>query len=108
MDSGVKSGNLASREAETVFQNIATSSEETLSLSKEILAATGIQKEAMNNTVKNIEQIVVVSEETAAGTEEIATSAKALSQGMNEVSATSKDLADVATQLMNGVARFKV
>jgi methyl-accepting chemotaxis protein len=108
MDTSVKSGNMASREAEVVFESIATSSEETLTLSKEILAATGVQKEAMNNTVKNIEQIVVVSEETAAGTEEIATSAKALSQGMNEVSATSKDLADVATQLMNGVSRFKV
>ncbi len=108
MDTSVKSGNSASREAETVFQSIATSSSETLSLSKEILAATGVQKEAMTNTVKNIEQIVVVSEETAAGTEQIATSAKALSQGMNEVSATSKDLADVATQLMNGVAKFKV
>ena len=108
MDSSVKSGHSASKEAESVFESISTSSNETLILSKEILNATAKQKEAMGNTVKSIEKIVVVSEETAAGTEEIATSSKELSGGMTEVGATSKDLADVATQLMDGVAKFKI
>lgn len=108
MDHSVKSGHIASREAEAVFQSISSSSNETLVLSKEILNATGAQKEAMTNTVKSIEKIVVVSEETAAGTEQIATSSKALSGGMTEVGATSKDLADVASQLMEGVAKFKI
>lgn len=108
MDHSVKSGHMASKEAESVFESISASSNETLVLSKEILAATGIQKDAMTNTVKSIEKIVVVSEETAAGTEQIATSSKSLSSGMNEVGATSKDLADVATQLMEGVAKFKI
>jgi len=108
MDHSVKSGHSASKEAESVFASISQSSEETLSLSKEILAATDLQKEAMKDTVKSIEKIVVVSEETAAGTEQIATSSKELSVGMNEVGATSKDLADVASQLMEGVAKFVI
>jgi methyl-accepting chemotaxis protein len=108
MDSSVKSGHSASKEAEFVFESISISTNETLVLSKEILNATGIQKEAMQNTVKSIEKIVVVSEETAAGTEQIATSSKELSGGMTEVGATSKDLADVANQLLESVAKFKI
>lgn len=108
MDHSVKSGHLASKEAESVFQSISQSSNETLILSKEILVSTGAQKDAMTNTVKSIEKIVVVSEETAAGTEQIATSSKELSQGMIEVGSTSKDLADVANQLLESVAKFKI
>jgi len=108
MDHSVKSGHSASKEAESVFESISASSNETLTLSKEILMATGVQKEAMMNTVKSIEKIVVVSEETATGTEQIATSSKELSGGMTEVGATSKDLADVANQLLESVAKFKV
>ena len=108
MDHSVKSGHTASKEAESVFESISLSSNETLVLSKEILAATALQKEAMTDTVKSIEKIVVVSEETAAGTEQIATSSKELSGGMTEVGATSKDLADVANQLLESVAKFKI
>lgn len=108
MDTSVKSGNQASKEAEEVFQNIEKSTSETFSLSKEILTASGEQRSAINETVKNIEKIVVVSEETAAGTEQIATSSKNMSLGMQEVTATSKDLAGVAIQLQDGVSKFKL
>lgn len=108
MDNSVKSGNQASKEAEEVFQNIEKSTFETLSLSKDILLASGEQRAAINETVKNIEKIVVVSEETAAGTEQIATSSKNMSLGMQEVTATSKDLAGVAVQLQDGVSKFKL
>lgn len=108
MDISVKGGNQASKEAEVVFQTIENSTMETLNMSNEIVSATGEQKESIHDTVKNIEKIVVVSEETASGTEQIASSTKELSQGMNEVTATSKDLADVAQQLLDGVSRFKL
>ncbi len=108
MESNVKLGNQASREAEFVFQSIEKSSIDTLNLSKEILEGAAGQKESINNTVKNIEKIVVVSEETASGTEQVASSTKELSQGMNEVTSTSKDLADVANQLLESVSKFKL
>ncbi len=108
MEMSVKSGNVASKEAEVVFQNIEKTSGETLELSKEIVEATGIQKEAINSTAKNIEKIVVVAEETASGTEQVASSGKELAQGMNEVTATSKDLAGVANQLQDSIAKFKL
>ena len=91
-----------------MFFTIEKSTSETLQLSQEIVDATNKQKDAINETVKNIEKIVVVSEETAAGSEQIATSSKNLNIGMEEVANTSKDLASVANQLLDGVSKFKL
>lgn len=108
MGVSVKSGNAASKEAEVVFGSIGKMTGETFELSQEIQRATEEQKSSINETVKNIEKIVVVSEETAAGTEQIATSSKDLSQGMDEVNDTSKQLATAANQLNQGVSKFKL
>ncbi|GJM63827.1 PAS domain S-box protein [Persicobacter diffluens] len=108
MEVSVKNGNKAGGEAEAVFRKIDQASVETLSLSKQILESAAVQEEAINGTVKNIEKVVVVSEETASGTEQIASSSQELNQGMDEVSATSSDLADVAYQLLEGVSKFKL
>ena len=108
MEQNVKLGSTSSTEAEEVFKIIDAASEKVLKLSLGIAESTSKQEEAINDTVKNIEKIVVVSEETASGTEEIAASSKELSQGMDEVSATSKDLADVANQLTDEVSKFKL
>lgn len=108
MEVSVKSGNKASKEAEEAFKIIDSSSEQTFALSDEIMTSTRDQEDSINNTVKNIEKIVVVSEETASGTEQLAASSKDMSEGMDEVSATSKDLADVARQLLDTVSKFKL
>lgn len=106
MSSSVKDGNEASKEAEEVFVEIDQSVIETLSLSEDVLQATDAQKVSIDETVKNIEKIVTVSEETSSGTEEIATSSKDLSDGMNEFNSSSKGLADIANQLQEGVSKF--
>jgi methyl-accepting chemotaxis protein len=108
MESNVKSGMKASEEAQSVFESIEKASHETLDLSKEIVEATESQKESIHATAKNIEKIVVVAEETDSGTEQVASSSKVLSQGMNEVTATSEDLANVANQLQESISKFKL
>lgn len=108
MGHSVASGNEASKEAETVFVEIDQSISETLGLSEDVLGATESQKEGIEETVKNIEKIVIVSEETSSGTEEIATSSKDLSNGMTEFNSSSKGLADIANQLQLGVSKFKL
>lgn len=108
MGVSVKNGNQASKDAEEVFSVIEKSTSETLALSKEIQQSTSSQKDSINSTVKNIEQIVVVSEETAAGSEQVATSSKELSQGMEEVTSTSQQLSEVAIQLQEGVSKFNL
>ncbi|WP_052592425.1 methyl-accepting chemotaxis protein [Aureispira sp. CCB-QB1] len=108
MELNVKSGMQASKEAQSVFESIEKASHETLDLSKEIVEATEGQKDSIHATAKNIEKIVVVAEETASGTEQVASSSKVLSQGMNEVTATSEDLANVANQLQESISKFKL
>ncbi len=106
MGTSVNSGNEASQEAESVFKEIDASIVETLGLSEKVLTATEIQRVNIDETVKNIEKIVVVAEETSSGTEQIATSSKDLSNGMEEFNASSIGLADIANQLRLGVSKF--
>lgn len=108
MKNSVENGSSASKEAESVFQEIFQSSTNTLSLSKEILDATKIQKDSIGNVVKNIEKIVVVSEEVAAGTQEIASSSMELNKSMGEITKSSENLATVANELKKGVERFQL
>ena len=108
METSVTSGGKASKAVEEVFVSIEQSNTETLSLSKEIVSSTTEQRVSIGDTVKNIEKIVVVSEETAAGSEQIATSSKELSEGMDEVASTSRSLSEVAEQLQDNVAKFQL
>lgn len=108
MEESVKQGNSASKEAETIFLEIADSSKETLDYSLEINKSTGDQKNSIDSVVKNIEQIVVVAEETAAGTEQVATSSRELDNGMTEVTETSNSLSQIAEELKAGVNQFRL
>ncbi len=106
MEDSVKNGNSATQEANTVFESIFHSSKQTFTLSGEVLKATVGQKDSIGNVVKNIEKIVVVSEETAAGTKNVARSSDELSTSMGEISSTSESLAEVASKVKKGVERF--
>ncbi|MFK7796542.1 MAG: methyl-accepting chemotaxis protein [Aureispira sp.] len=108
MEKSVGLGMDASRKAEEVFESIEESNKETLDLSNEIVGATEEQRASIHATARNIEKIVIVAEETASGTEQVANSSHVLSQGMNEVTATSEDLAKVATQLQENISKFKL
>ncbi|MBL3655747.1 methyl-accepting chemotaxis protein [Fulvivirga sediminis] len=108
MTSSVKDGTGATKEAEKIFEEISTSSAETLELSKFIKEASSSQKSSVDIVAKNIEQIVVVAEETAAGTEEIATSSASLNGAMEDVSASSSQLTQISLELKQRVNKFKL
>jgi methyl-accepting chemotaxis protein len=108
MQSSVKDGNKATNEAEEIFQEIADSSEETFTYSKEIQEATSGQKSSVDVVMKNIEQIVVVAEETAAGTQQAASSSQQMAMAMGEISEGSNKLSGVAAELQTGVNKFKL
>ncbi len=108
MAGSVKEGNKASKEAEVIFQEIAKSSKDTLSFSKEIQEATVGQKSSIDTVVKNIEQIVVVAEETAAGTQQVASSSQELNASMDEITRSSNQLSEIAAELQAGVNQFKL
>ncbi|MGM0579079.1 MAG: PAS domain S-box protein [Bacteroidota bacterium] len=106
MQSSVKDGGNATKDAENIFVEIAGSSDTTFQHSKEILTASNGQKDAMEAVVKNIEQIVVVAEETAAGTQQVASSSQELNAGMVEVTDASNQLSKIAEELKSGIKKF--
>ncbi|RAW01012.1 PAS domain S-box protein [Pseudochryseolinea flava] len=108
MQTSVKDGNAATNEAQDIFQEIAQSSDETFSFSKEIQEATSGQRVSIDLVVKNIEQIVVVAEETAAGTQQAASASQQLNNSMSEITDGSNKLSGVATELQTGVNKFKL
>ncbi|MEM9360801.1 MAG: methyl-accepting chemotaxis protein, partial [Pseudomonadota bacterium] len=103
MEDSVKLGNDASTEAEEVFEAIDKTTAETFSQSGEITEAASFQENSINSSVAAIEKIVVVSEETAAGSNQVANSAGELSDGMDEISQASEALTDIANQLLHAV-----
>jgi methyl-accepting chemotaxis protein len=58
--------------------------------------------------VKNIEQIVVVSEETAAGAQQVASSSQQMNTGMVEIARAGDELSAVAAELQAGIQQFKL
>ena len=108
MSTSVKSGENTSRAAADSFKVIHDSSHLNLEISEEILNATQSQILNINNVVNITEGIVVIAEETAAGTEQIASSAAELSTGMEVYNQKIQKLAEVAESLKAGVSILKL
>ena len=106
MSLSVKNGEQASKEASEVFKEISDTSDRTFRHSQEILEATKVQVKDINAVVSITENVVVIAEETAAGTEQVASSATELSSGMMGYTEKSQQLARVAEELKSGISRF--
>ena len=106
MEGSVKDGNSATIDAEKIFKDIASSSEETFNISQEIREVTSAQKGSIDAVAKNIEQIVVVAEETAAGAQQVASSSQELNSSMEEIGNASAKLSEIASELQAGVNQF--
>ncbi|MEO9965281.1 MAG: methyl-accepting chemotaxis protein [Reichenbachiella sp.] len=108
MSQGVKIGETASKDAAEMFKKIAEKAGHNLTLSEAIVTATEAQQKDIRLVVSNTENIVVIAEETAAGTEEIASSASELSSGMESYTQKSLRLTKIAEELKAGVSKFKL
>lgn len=108
MSDSVSRGVEASKEASLAFKDIAESSTTTLQYSKEILEASTQQVERLNEFVSITESIAVISEQTSASTEEVASSAIELSSGMNNYIHKSQYLNDISRQLKEDLDQFKL
>ena len=92
--------------AQREFYQIAESSNKTLSLSKEILAASSEKRNELGAIAKLTEGIVIIAEETASGTDQLASSMIQVSHGMNLFKSKTQRLGSVATNLSNEVGKF--
>ncbi|MEO9484757.1 MAG: methyl-accepting chemotaxis protein [Ekhidna sp.] len=108
MSQSVAKGVEASEEASTVFVDMATSSSQTLDYSEQILKSSKEQSEKIMSVVNITESIVVIAEQTSAGTEEVASSATEMSAGMNNYIQKSNTLNEISVKLKDGLSKFKL
>lgn len=108
MNENVKTGSQSSSLAAASFQEIASSAMDNLRMSEQILTAAQEQKEAINKIVTITKTVVVISEESAIGAEQIASSTSELASGMKNYTQKSQGLADVSQKLKAGVSKFNV
>lgn len=80
VSSQVNGGLQVTSEVSDIFRQMAASTGETSNVSATILEAARRQSENMQELVRNIESIVVISEQTAAGAEEVSSASKALEE----------------------------
>ncbi len=106
MNTSVESSLKASEQAAEVFQEIAVSSTETLNHSEAVLQTTNAQSDSISKVAAITEEIVVIAEETAAGTEQVSSSAVELSTGMDNYIKKSNWLNTISKELEDGISRF--
>ena len=90
------------------FDKIAKSYQGTLKMSSQINDFAGKQSADMKEVVELIERVVVIAEQSAAGTEEIATSAAQLSAGMNTYNEKIVGVSEVIAYLNEEIERFRL
>ncbi|MFK7954320.1 MAG: methyl-accepting chemotaxis protein [Ekhidna sp.] len=108
MNESISGGEEASNDASASFQEISSSTTQTLELSLQILESARNQTDSIKDVVSITEGIVVIAEQTAAGTEEVASSATELSAGMENYTRKSEEVTKIASQLKEGVTKFKL
>lgn len=108
MGQSVSKGVEASNQVSLVFADMAASSSQTLKYSEEILKSSSEQSNKIKEVVSITESIVVIAEQTSAGTEEVASSASELSAGMTNYINKSQTLNDISVKLKDGLSKFKL
>jgi len=108
MGNQIKMGDEASKESLIVFQAISKHYEETHSKSEKIVEKVKIQTGSVENVVNISRGIVVISEETAAGTEEVASSSTQLAAGMTNYTNRTAEVSKITDELIEKIANFKL
>ena len=108
MGNKIKDGGAATKTSLRAFQSISTKYGDTLNQSDQILKATEQQSEDVSNIVDLMNSIVVIAEETAAGTEQVASSSAELAVGMESYIQKNRDVTAITDELTEKVNQFKL
>ena len=108
MNQSILGGDQAAKEASTALRDIVTSSEKNLQISEYILSSSQKQLADIKNIGTITEGVVVIAEQTAAGTEEVASSSTELSAGMAEYTNKLEKVVDIARSLRKKAEGFKL
>lgn len=108
MNQNIKECKEATSQSLTTFASITQYYDESLQKSEQIVTATKQQTEDVSNVLKTISSVVVIAEETAAGTEQTASSASELSAGMTNYREKNQKVELITTELKERVDQFKL
>ncbi|MCV9385924.1 two-component regulator propeller domain-containing protein [Reichenbachiella ulvae] len=104
----IQEGEKASHQSLSAFNNISRSYQSTLMLSQEIEERIISQDLDLSNILEVMRNVVVIAEQTAAGTEQIASSANELSSGMTNYTNKSQEVLDIVKDLYERIKIFKL
>ncbi len=108
MKSSVRSGEDATNFASEAFTEITESSSNTLVMTEKIKKRVQQQNDSIKHLVTITESVVVIAEETAAGTEQVASSGTELSSGMDNYVERSQSLFDIINELNERLSNFRL
>ena len=106
MNATVKTSEESSKKVSSMFDSIVNFSLETSTMSKDIRIASRKLIEDSTVIVANIESIIVVSEQTASGAEELSTSSNQFRDGMESYFEKTKQLKEKSSLLKESLSRF--
>ncbi|MDW3192888.1 MAG: methyl-accepting chemotaxis protein [Cytophagales bacterium] len=108
MNERIQAGAKASQEASEAFKGITEATDGTLALTEGINVTSTQQKAAIQDVVGITESVVIIAEQTAAGTEEVATSATQLANGMAGFKKRSEELEQITQRLIAAFEKFRL
>ncbi len=108
MNERIQAGAKSSQEASEAFKGITEATEGTLDLTEGINVTSAQQKKAIQDIVGITESVVIIAEQTAAGTEEVATSATQLANGMAGFKKRSQSLEQITQRLITAFEKFRL
>lgn len=108
MSKNIKTCKEAATSSLTTFESITEFYDESLKKSEQIVSSTKRQTEDVDDVFKSIGNVVIIAEETAAGTEQTASSSTELSAGMTNYAERSRTIAEITRKLRSQMALFKL
>lgn len=108
MSGSVKSGAEASAQAANVFSEMHSSADQNLTFSEEIVKSAKSQLTDIARIASITENIVVIAEQTASGTEQVASSTVELSAGMKSYNDKSLQLTEISSSLKASLNKFRL
>jgi len=108
MEKNILIGQQTTNQSIDRFKKIEEASADTLGSSEKILFLTQKQTQELTQILQLVETVVVVAEQTAAGTEQVATSATSVSGGMNTYVNKNEEVIEILSDLKNQLSHYRL
>ena len=106
MNENIKSGVSSTQRTHEILNVISDSSKETLEISNKVKSITETQAIQISEVFNAIESVVVISEQFATGSEQVASSASELSSGMKDFTDQSRSLHEIGKNMKVSMNEF--